>query len=70
MLYKVIAILVLLWLAGLATFIMLGGLIHLLLVIAVFVLAVEFITEKAAQSGPDLNSGLTFKQGIPNDTGN
>jgi uncharacterized protein (DUF58 family) len=48
MLYKVIAILVLLWLAGLATYIMLGGLIHLLLIIALFVFAVEFMTEKNA----------------------
>lgn len=48
MLYKVIAILVLLWLAGLATFIMLGGLIHLLLIIAIFVFAVEFMTEESA----------------------
>jgi len=48
MLYKVIAVLVLLWLAGLATFIMLGGLIHLLLIIALFVFVVEFMTEKTA----------------------
>ena len=48
MLYKVIAILVLLWLAGLATFVMLGGLIHLLLIIALFVFVVEFMTEKTA----------------------
>jgi Family of unknown function (DUF5670) len=48
MLYKVIAILVLLWLAGLATFTMLGGLIHLFLIIALFVFAVEFMTEKSA----------------------
>lgn len=48
MLYKVIAILVLLWLAGLATFIMLGGLIHLLLIIALFGFTVEFMTEEAA----------------------
>ena len=48
MLYKVIAILVLLWLAGLATFIMLGGLIHLLLIIALFVFTVEIMTEKNA----------------------
>ncbi|RNJ62616.1 MAG: lmo0937 family membrane protein [Porphyrobacter sp. IPPAS B-1204] len=48
MLYKVIAILVLLWLAGLASFIMLGGLIHLLLIIAIFVFAVEFMTEESA----------------------
>lgn len=48
MLYKVIAVLVLLWLAGLATFIMLGGLIHLLLIIAIFVFVVEFMTEKTA----------------------
>lgn len=48
MLYKIIAILVLLWLAGIATFIMLGGLIHLLLIIALFVLVVEFMTEENA----------------------
>lgn len=46
MLYKVITILVLLWLAGIATFIMLGGLIHLLLIIALFVFVVEFMTEQ------------------------
>lgn len=48
MLYKVIAILVLFWLAGLATPIMLGGLIHLLLIIALFVFVVEFMTKKIA----------------------
>ena len=48
MLYKIIAILVLLWLAGIATFIMLGGLIHLLLIIALFVFVVEFMTEENA----------------------
>jgi hypothetical protein len=48
MLYKVIAILVLLWSAGLATFVMLGGLIHLLLIMALFVFVVEFMTEKCA----------------------
>lgn len=48
MLYKVIAILVLMWLTGLATFVMLGGLIHLLLIIALFVLTVEFMTKEAA----------------------
>ncbi|TAD73606.1 MAG: lmo0937 family membrane protein [Sphingomonadales bacterium] len=48
MLFKVIAILVLLWLAGLATFVMLGGLIHLLLIMALFVFVVEFTTEKDA----------------------
>lgn len=48
MLYKIIAILVLLWLAGIATFIMLGGLIHLLLIIALFLFVVEFMTEENA----------------------
>lgn len=48
MLYKVIAILVLLWLVGLATYVMLGGLIHLLLIIALYVLAVEFMTRETA----------------------
>ena len=47
MLYKVIAVLVLLWLAGLVTFVMLGGMIHLLLIIALFVFVVEFMTEKS-----------------------
>lgn len=48
MLYKLVAILVLLWLVGLATFIMLGGLIHLLLIVALFVFLVEFMTETAS----------------------
>jgi len=48
MLYKVIAILLLLWLAGLVTFTMMGGLIHLLLIMALFVFAVEFMAEKSA----------------------
>lgn len=48
MLYKIIAVLVLLWLAGLATFVMLGGLIHLLLIVALFMFVVEFMTEKTA----------------------
>lgn len=48
MLYKLIAILMLLWLVGLATFIMLGGLIHMLLIIALFVFTVEFMTQEAA----------------------
>lgn len=48
MLYKVMAMLVLLWLAGLATFVMLGGLIHLLLIIALFALLVELMTKEPA----------------------
>jgi hypothetical protein len=48
MLYKVIAVLVLLWLAGLATLVMLGGLIHLLLIIALFLFMVELMTEGLA----------------------
>jgi hypothetical protein len=48
MLYKVIAILLLLWLAGLVTFTMMGGLIHLLLIMALFVFAVEFMAEESA----------------------
>jgi hypothetical protein len=48
MLTKVIVILVLLWLAGLATFVMLGGLIHLLLIVAIFGFVVEIMTEKNA----------------------
>lgn len=47
-LYKLIALLLLLWLTGLATFIMLGGLIHLFLIIALFVLVVELMTEENA----------------------
>jgi len=48
MLRKIIAILVLLWLAGLATFVLLGGLIHLLLIVALFAFVVEFMTEETA----------------------
>jgi hypothetical protein len=43
MLYFIAAILLLLWLVGLATATLLGGLIHLLLIIAVFVFAVNVI---------------------------
>jgi hypothetical protein len=48
MLYKVIALLLVLWLAGLATLVMLGGSIHLLLIIALFVLLAELMNEEAA----------------------
>lgn len=48
MLYKVIALLLVLWLAGLATLVMLGGLIHLVLIIALFVLLAELMNEEAA----------------------
>ncbi len=48
MLTKAIVILVLLWLAGLATFVMLGGLIHLLLIVAIFGIVIEIMTEKNA----------------------
>ena len=48
MLTKVIVILVLLWLAGLATFVMLGGLIHLFLIVAIFGIVIEVMTEKNA----------------------
>lgn len=47
--YKLIVTLVLLWLAGLATFNMLGGLIHMLLMIALFVFTVEFMTGEDAR---------------------
>lgn len=48
MLYKVITVLLLLWLTGLFSVVMLGGLIHLLLILAIFVFAVETMTEKSA----------------------
>lgn len=47
MLYAIVAILLLLWLVGLATSTLLGGLIHLLLIIAVFVFAVNVIIPKS-----------------------
>jgi len=47
-LYKLIAALLLVWLTGLATFTMLGGLIHLFLIIALFMFVVEFMTEENA----------------------
>jgi predicted membrane protein len=50
-LYKLIAALLLLWLTGMVTFIMLGGLIHLFLIIALFVLVVELMTEENAWYG-------------------
>jgi uncharacterized protein (DUF58 family) len=43
MLYTIVAILIILWLAGLATSNTLGGLIHLLLVIALIVVVVNLL---------------------------
>lgn len=43
MLWSIAAILILLWLLGLATSVNLGGFIHLLLVAGLVVLAVRFI---------------------------
>jgi len=48
MLYAVIAILMLLWLIGMATSILLGGLVHLFLIIAVFFLIVNIMLPKSA----------------------
>lgn len=47
MLYAIAALLLLFWLIGLATATLLGGLIHLLLIIAVFVFAVNVIIPKS-----------------------
>jgi hypothetical protein len=47
MLYAIIAILVLLWLVGLATSTFMGGLIHLLLIIALFGFVVNVMSPKA-----------------------
>lgn len=48
MLFKIFAVLVLLWLAGLVTPILLGGLVHLLLIVVLFAIVVESMTEKEA----------------------
>jgi Family of unknown function (DUF5670) len=44
MLYTLIVVLLVLWAVGLATSYTLGGLLHLLLVVAVVLLAVQLIT--------------------------
>ena len=44
MLYTVAAVLIILWLLGLVTSYTMGGLIHLLLVVAVIVVLVRIIT--------------------------
>ena len=43
MLYTIVAILVILWILGLVTSFTLGGLIHILLVVAIFVVLVRVI---------------------------
>lgn len=48
MLYTIIAILIILWLAGLATSTTLGGLIHLLLVIALIIFVVNLLRGRRA----------------------
>lgn len=48
MLYAVIAILMLFWLIGMATSILMGGLIHVFLIIAVFVLFVNVMCPEGA----------------------
>ncbi|PXW77519.1 hypothetical protein C7451_10412 [Blastomonas natatoria] len=46
--YKVIAIPLLFWLAGLATSVMLGGWIHLLFIISLFLFVAELMADKTA----------------------
>jgi hypothetical protein len=48
MLYTIVAILIALWLLGLATSTTLGGLIHLLLVIALLVFVVNLLRGRRA----------------------
>lgn len=48
MLYTIIGILIILWLVGLATSTTLGGLIHLLLVIALVVFVVNLLRGRSA----------------------
>jgi hypothetical protein len=48
MLYTLVAILIVLWLLGLATSTTLGGLIHLLLVIALIVFVVNLLRGRRA----------------------
>lgn len=44
MLYTIVVIMIILWLLGLVTSYTMGGLIHILLVIAIVMLLVNFIT--------------------------
>jgi hypothetical protein len=48
MLYTIVAILIVLWLLGLATSTTMGGLIHLLLVIALIVFVVNLLRGRRA----------------------
>jgi len=48
MLYTIVAILIALWLLGLATSTTMGGLIHLLLVIALIVFVVNLLSGRRA----------------------
>jgi hypothetical protein len=48
MLWTIIVILVVLWLLGFSVFHIAGGLIHLLLVIAVIVLVIKLVTGRGA----------------------
>lgn len=48
MLYTIIAVLIILWLVGLATSTTMGGLIHLLLVIALIVFVVNLLRGRRA----------------------
>lgn len=48
MLYTLVVVLLVLWALGLATSYTLGGILHLLLVVAVVLLAVQLITGRRA----------------------
>ena len=48
MLYTLVVVLLVLWALGLATSYTLGGLLHLLIVVAVVLLAVQLITGRRA----------------------
>ena len=48
MLYTLVVVLLVLWALGLATSYTLGGLLHLLLVVAVVLLAVQLVTGRRA----------------------
>lgn len=48
MLWTLLAVLVVLWLLGMVTSTTMGGLIHLLLVVALIVVAVQFLSGRRA----------------------
>ena len=49
MLYTVVVVLIILWALGLVTSVTMGGLVHVLLVIAIIVLLVDFLGRRRSR---------------------